>query len=515
MKINSTSMTRLCSALVTAGILGGCTTVGQQVRDNANRDIKQAETAFGLTQEAPRQPRVVDSYDFYVSTKAIRVRDDAGLLPPVFRLPMSLTINPRASMRDIGQQVARAASISVSFAHDVETEASQPSMNAGLQLNAPLKDVLDNIARQNNVSWRYRDGAVEFYRVETRVFQVYAPPGSSEATTTLSNKNSAAGTGNNQSTSSNGQDYKQVSKVDFWGSTEQDIKQMLSPNRGKVVISQSLGAVTVTDTPVVLNSIDAYIKQINFLRSRNISIAVQVYAVETNAGEAFDLRLTTVYEKLGEYGLKLISPTSGVIENSGSVSASVTNERSRFLGSGAFMQALNSIGSASEVDNFSIVTVTGEPAPLNSLVNEGYLAKVSVQQPSYVGGTPTQSLEPGIITYGASGMLTPKLINGTDMQLRVALDLSSKLGLRKVTSTDGGASIQIAETGSRSFANTFNIKTGQTLIIGLQTAQNTFSGSSMIDPDKASSVFAGGARSSKQTTRTLVFAITPSVTTSN
>lgn len=514
MKIRATS-TRLYATLVAAGILGGCTTVGQSVRDAANSDVKQAQDAFKMTQEPARMPRVMDTNDFYVSTKAIRVRDDVGLLPPVFRLPMALTINPRASMRDVAQQVARSASISVSFAHDVEAEASQPTMNAGFQVNSSLKDVLDTIARQNNVSWRYRDGAVEFYRVETRVFQVYAPPGSSEATTTLSNKNSATGGGASQASTNNGQDYKQVSKVDFWGSTEQDIKQMLSPTRGKVVISQSLGAVTVTDIPVVLNSIDAYIKQINFLRSRNISIAVQVYAVETSAGEAFDLRLTAVYEKLGEYGLKLISPTSGVIENSGSVNATVTNANSRFLGSGAFLQALNTVGSASEVDNFSVVTVTGEPAPLNSLVNEGYLAKVSVQQPTFVGGTPTQSLEPGIITYGASGMLTPKLINGTDMQLRVALDLSSKLGLRKVTSTDGGASIQIAETGSRSFANTFNIKTGQTLIIGLQTAQNTFSGSSMMDPDKPSSVFAGGARSSKQTTRTLVFAITPSVTTSN
>lgn len=515
MKQMSTSRLVPVALAISVGFLtAGCTTVGKQVRAKADSEVKQAEEAFAKTQQTQVMPRVVDTDDFYVSTKAVRIRDDADLLPPVFRMPMSLTVNPRASLRDFAQQITKAANLPVAYANDVEVDSSNATMNSGFQANSTLKDLLDTISRQNNMSWRYREGTIEFYRVETRVFQIFAPPGNTEATTVISNKNTSTSSGSStNTTSNNGQDYKQVSKVDFWSSAESDIKQMLTPNRGKVVVSQSLGAVTVTDTPVVLNTIDAYIKQINFLRSRNIAISVQVYSVESSAGENFDLRLTAIYNKLNTYGFKMVSPTSGIIENSGSVTSSVDSATSRFNGSEAFIQALNTIGSVSEVDSFSVVTVTGEPTPLNKLVNEGYLAKVTVQQPTYVGGSPTQSLEPGMITYGASGMLTPKLINGSDMQLRVALDLSSKLGLRRVSATEGGSAIQIAETGSRSFSNTFNIKSGQTLIIGFKATQNTYSSSSMADPDAPGALAAGGTRSANAMTRTLVYAITPTVTT--
>lgn len=510
------AMPRLVVAMATSSLLAGCAGFAQQARTTAREKTGEAEAAFENTVQPPKMPRVVDTDDFFVSTKAVRLRDDAELLPAMFRMPMRLQVNPRASFKDMAAQITKASGLPFSISREIEAESTAPSMNSGFAADSTLKGILDTLTAQAGLSWRYRDGTVEVYRYETRVFQLVTPPGTSESTTTISNKNSSQGAqgaeASTRTTSVNGQDYKQISKIDFWATTEAEIKQMLTPQVGKAVLSQANGSITVTDTTQVLNTVAAYVKEVNFLRSRNVAISVQVYSVESKNSESVDLKLTGIFKKLNKYGFKMVSPTSGIIENSGSVSMSVDNPNSLFNGTNMLLQVLNTIGDTAEVDKFSVVTVTGEPAPINSLTNEGYLAKVTVQQPTYNGGSPATSLEPGILTYGASGTLTPRLINGTDLQLRVALDLSTRLDIKKVSANDGGSSIQLPETASRSFANTFNIKSGETLIIGFQANQSGFNASSMANPESALSLLAGGNRSGAGSRRTLIYAITPNVT---
>lgn len=514
--------TRMVAALASAGILAGCSGVAKDARQTARDEAQGADVAFSMTTKPPVMPMVVDTEDFYVSTKAVHLRDDSELLPAMFRMPLRIQVNPRASIKDVANQITRVSGLSFSFGNDVRDEVSNPTLNSGYTSDSTLKGLLDSLAAQSNMSWRYRDGAVDIYRHDTRVFQIYSPPGTSESTTTISNKNSSeaggggggggGGSQGTQTTSANGQDYKQSSQVNFWASTEAEIKQMLTPSTGKAVVSQASGTVTVTDTPQVINTIAGYIKDLNHLRSRNVAISVQVYSVESRAGENFDLKLSGIFERMNKYGIKMISPTSGIIEGAASLSAVSKQTDSSFNESSVLLQALNTIGDAAEVDKFSVVTVTGEPAPINSLINESYLAKVTVQQPTFSGGSLATTLEPGVLTYGASGTLTPKLINGTDLQLRVALDLSSRIDLKKISASDGGSSIQLPETASRSFANTFNIKSGETLLIGFQSAQSRFKSSSVGDPNVTLSLLTGGSREGSKSTRTLIYAITPHVT---
>ncbi len=513
----SAKFTRVVASLASAGILAGCAGIAQEARTKAQDEAAGATAAFAMTTKPPVMPMIVDTEDFYVSTKAVHLRDDSELLPAMFRMPLRIQVNPRASIKDVAQQITRVSGLSFSFGNDVRDEVSNATLNSGYTSDSTLKGLLDSLAAQANMSWRYRDGAVDIFRHDTRVFQIYSPPGSSESTTIISNKNNSQRSGGSESqgtqtTSSNGQDYKQTSQVNFWTSTEAEIKQMLTPSTGKAVVSQSSGTVTVTDTPQVINTIAGYVKDLNYLRSRNVAISVQVYSIESRAGENFDLKLTGVFERMNKYGIKMISPTSGIIEGAASLSAMSKQASSSFNESAMLLQALNTIGDTAEVDKFSVVTVTGEPAPINSLINESYLAKVTVQQPTYTGGSVATSLEPGVLTYGASGTLTPKLINGTDLQLRVALDLSSRIDLKKISASDGGSSIQLPETASRSFANTFNIKSGETLLIGFQSAQSRFKSSSVADPNAALALLAGGSREGSKSTRTLIYAITPHVT---
>lgn len=516
--LTGAKFTRVVAALAAAGVLAGCAGIAKDARTQAQAEAADATAAFTVTTKPPVMPMIVDTDDFYVSTKAVHLRDDSELLPAMFRMPLRLQVNPRASIKDVTQQITRVSGLSFSFGADVRDEVATATLNSGYTSDSTLKGLLDSLAAQSNMSWRYRDGAVDFYRFDTRVFQIYSPPGSSESTTVISNKNSSQqSSGGSQSqgtqtTSSNGQDYKQNSQVNFWASTEAEIKQMLTQGTGKAVVSQASGTVTITDTPQVINTIASYIKDLNYLRSRNVAISVQVYSIESRKGENIDLKLTGVFERMNKYGIKMISPTSGIIEGAASLSAESKQPGSSFNESALLLQALNTIGDTAEVDKFSVVTVTGEPAPINSLINESYLAKVTVQQPTYTGGSVATSLEPGVLTYGASGTLTPKLINGTDLQLRVALDLSSRIDIKKISASDGGSSIQLPETASRSFANTFNIKSGETLLIGFQSAQSRFKSSSVADPSASLSLLAGGSREGSQSTRTLIYAITPHVT---
>lgn len=511
--ISATSrIIQLTASAAAVGLLAGCAGYAGKARDQALEHEVDAVATMNQSMKPPVMPMVVDTDDFYVSTKAVRLRDDVEMLPTMFRMPLRMQINPRASFKDVASQITKVSGLPFSFSSEVASEVARQSLNSGFSSDASLKSVLDSLCAQSSMSWRFRDGSVEIYRYETRAFQVIAPPGSTESSTQISNKNTTQSSGTTQSSSNNGQDFRQVSRVDFWSTTEAEIKQMLSPTVGKLVVSQASGTITVTDTPQVLNTIESYIKEVNYLRSRNVAISVQVYSVESNNSENVDFNLTGIFTRLNKYGLKMVSPTSGVMSGAGSLSATSTQASSSFNGSSALLQALNSIGNTAEVDKFSVVTVTGEPAPINSLINEGYLSKVTVQQATYSGGTPTQSLEPGTLTYGASGMLTPKLINGSDLQLRVALDLSSKLDITKVSASDGGSSIQLPKTASRSFAHTINIKSGETLLIGYQTSTSDYLSNSMLDPSVAASLLAGGNRKGSQLQRTLIYAITPLVT---
>lgn len=514
-QITSTSSSMLRAALSAIAIasLGACSTVAQQAKEDAIAVGDKTGVSMDRIMTPAKAPRVTDSADFYVSTKSVRIRDDVELLPTMFRLPVQMQINPRASIKDLTSQLSAVTGLKFAFAADVTDEISRPTLNNGFSTEQPLKSLLDELASQANVSWRFVDGSVEMYRYETKLFQVAALPGTSENITTLSNKNSSVGVGSTATSSTNGQAYKQDTKVDFWTTTDAEIKQMLT-TKGKSSIAQSSGVITVTDTPQALNNVASYVKQINFLRSRNVQVNVHVYAVDTTAGQNFDLDFQGVLSKLGRYGMNLASPTAGVIQGAGSITAIVKNTNSGFNGSTGVLQALGTIGNVSEVDKFSMMTVTGEPAPLNSLTNEGYLAKVSVQQSTVAGGTPTTTLEPGTLTYGTSATLTPTLVSGTELLLRVALDMSAKSSLTKISSTDGGSSIQLPVTTSRSFVHSFNIKSGETLLVGFQSSINSYASSSIGDPEYDVTLLAGGTRTGSKTTRTLVYAITPSISAS-
>lgn len=501
-------------SVIALACLSACTTMNQKAKDEAVTANDSAARVIDRVMSPAKLPRVTDSDDIYVNTTSVRVRDDAELLPAMFRMPVRLQMNPRCSLKDLVAQLSRVSGLRFAFAQDLIEEVSKPTLNNGFTTEQSLKDLLDAQTSQANLSWRFREGSVDIFRYDTKVFQVASLPGITDSSTTVSSKNAQQGGGNASQASLSGQEFKVASKADFWASTAADLGQMITKG-GKFSIAQSMGTVTATDTPQALNVIETYIKQVNFLRSRNVNILIRVYDVTTTAGQNFDLNLQAALSKLGKYGATIGSagaatPLAGAIQ----IGGVIKNPNSALNGSTEALTLLGSIGHTSEVDRFSANTTTGEPAPVTGLTSQSYLAKVTVTPATVVGASPSTSLEAGTVTFGTAGTLTPTVINGSEMLLRVALDLSSSTIAASPASSDGSY-IQLPTTVSHSVVQNLNISSGDTLLFGFQTKTASYASSSIADPELDVTLLAGGSRASKTLVHTLVYAITPTISESH
>lgn len=384
-----------------------------------------------------------------------------------------------------------------------------------------LAGLLDVVTARYGLSWRYADGAVTIFHIETRFYQIFAIPTTTKVTATTSSGNSistgASGTGGAGATGSSGNSgvsgdtsTKTVTTVGMSTDAMQDlrdsIEKMLTPTVGRMALSPSSGMLTVTDTPDVLETIARFVTAQNDFRTKFVMLNMQVLSIKLSSHDQLGLDWSLVYKNLADqYGINLVSSFAADAEAmTGSIN--ILEGSSRFSGTTAVVRALSEQGDIVNRRNPSTGTLNMEPVSVQVARETAYIASSQGIAAAQVGTT--TSLVPGAVTAGFNMNLLPHILPDSEtILLQLSLSISDLVQI--VRTEKGDSIIESPELDNQVLNQKVKIRSGQTLILsGLETVKVNTNRTGTGSPRWW--VFGGGGIS-KREREVLVLLVTPVV----
>lgn len=396
---------------------------------------------------------------------------------------------------------------------------------SGVTYTGNLGGLLDIVTARLGISWKYEDGMVTFFYLQTARFDIepsdakYALNGS--VVSGVSNSSSSnGGTGSSSSGSNSGgvsgeSGTSLKSDVSMGNNLYDDLKStaesMLTPGVGRLDMNKTTGTVVITDVPEVVRRVGEYLTSENKALSRQVSLKVVIYTVNTDTSDAIGIDWNVIYKTLaGKYGINLTGP-SGTVADAGSLSFSVldtaTGAARQFAGSSFLFDALSKQSKVADVRTIPLMTTNMASASVVVGRQITYLKSVS-QTPYSTGNTTllSQTREPGSVTTGTNITIFPKVLNGGDrMMLNMFLNISSLVALRQIGTADEPQ--EAPDVDSRSTPVRVWLKPGQTVVIsGLEQNVATSDRQGQLSPDNQ---ITGGQRSGDRTRQSFVITVTP------
>lgn len=365
-----------------------------------------------------------------------------------------------------------------------------------------FQGLLDTAAARFGVSWKYADGAIQFFHTDTRTFQINAIPGDASFNASVSsNANNEGGSGGGGGSggesgggvsSANVQNTAVKSELSVFGSLEKTVTIMLTP-AGKVIASPATGTLTVTDTPAALERIGAYLEAQNKALSRQVMVNVTVLAVTLDRGDNYGIKWDLLYQTLENRYQIHNSLGSSSAGGGSSLTAGILSGTSRWGGSEVIINALSEQGQVRRETTASVVTLNNQPVPIQVARQTAYLKSSQTTLTADVGST--TSLTPGTVTSGFNMSILPHLLDNGTVMLQFSTDISSLVRLETVSGGTGANSsvIQTPEIDTRNFLQRVAMKSNETLIIsGFEQTDDNLDRSGVGHPGNF--LLGGGAR---------------------
>lgn len=553
-KMSKALTSALAMALATAAVLPGCT--DPETRTQIDNTTSNARAGVDQTvhQDMPakRYNPLVVSDKVWTGNTALRMHRGIPL-PAKFEGTHGVTIVSSEPMtigeiaKEIGQQTGIPFHIADAGMRSVATTpatiggatvssvlGSSNSTGGAMPISyeGPLSGLLERMAGYFGVNWRYDGSTVSITRFETKVFTVEALPGSQQVsdgmqddTSSSSGGGSSGGGGGSSSQNSITQNSKFSIDIKYWEELEKIVTSMLG-GTGTVVVSPSLGNVTVTTTPEIMRTVSDYLAAENQRISRQIAVNVEIYTVTLSKGLDFNLAFNTALRRIGNFqgnftGISAPTTVSG-FTGGGALSLAILNPHTHTAEVTDIFTALTGIGDTTKVAKFPLVTLNNRPVSRRIGQDVNYVASATTNTTG--SGTSSTfagvSLTPGTVHQGFSVQLTPRILDDGRILLQYSLsiiDILSISSFNSVTGTTAGTSdtaagsstIQLPTTSNRIFVQQSVLKSGSTLFLGGAEEDDAQQNSQGVgDPNFYA---LGGGISSGRTHTMLFFALTPQV----
>ncbi|MDE1900629.1 MAG: secretin N-terminal domain-containing protein [Alphaproteobacteria bacterium] len=434
----------------------------------------------------------------------------------------------------------------LSFGHSAPTTGFQPAAKPDtgdadkampISYEGPLSGLLERVAAYFGIAWNYDGSSILISRYQTRIFTVDALPGTEEINEGMQDDNSSSntGTGGSSSGSSGGtssstsggtsgstntltQNSKTTMGFKYWDELTQVLNSLVG-SQGNVVVSPSIGTVTVTTTPEVMETVSDYLKKENNRLSQQIALNVKIYAVNLQQSEDFNVAFTAFLKNLSKFSGLNYTSASAPSDATGALTSSSLG--SSYLGSlgiailngpndptahvGDVFNALSAIGDTTNVAQFPMTTLNNRPVSRRVGTDTSYISSVTQSTITSTSTQNTYTPTVGTVHQGFSLQLTPRLLDDGRILLQYSLSL---IGLDNMT-TNTTYGIQLPTTDNRIFVQQSMLRSGSTLIIGgvdQESMQQTKQG--VGSPDN---FLLGGGTASNSNHIMMFIAITPQV----
>ena len=353
-----------------------------------------------------------------------------------------------------------------------------PAVTGGTSLrgvfwHGELGGLLDNVTTRLGLSWRYEQGRIAIFYLDTRTFPVmFMDSKASFGSKTVSGTTSSMGaTGDSSGGGLSGDsNTSQATEMEIKSSLYEDvtntIKSMLTPGTGRMNLSA--GVLTVTDTPRVLEQIGRYLDDRNKELNRQVVLNVQVYSVEKRTQDQYGIDWNAVFNS-GSIGLSLTNAFTGAASDALNGGVSILDGKG--AGTKAFIKALSEQANVSVMTEASSMTTNLSAVPIQVALQQDYASNVTTENTANVGSS--SSINKSTITTGFNMTVLPFLMpQSPKMQLQFAINMSDDPTMRTFTSEK--TSVELMKTRLKTFTQRVIMQSGQTLVLsGYQSLNNT------------------------------------------
>jgi type IVB pilus formation R64 PilN family outer membrane protein len=379
---------------------------------------------------------------------------------------------------------------------------STPSSLKGVYWQGSLAGLLDQVTTRLGLSWRYEQGRIAIFYLDTRSFPIAFQDSrtafaskSVYGTSSSSGTNGVSGEGNTSQTTTtemNTNRYKEL---------ETTVKAMLTPETGR--LSLASGMLTVTDTPRVLNAVQSYIEGRNKELTRQVALSVRVYSVTKKQQDQMGIDWDAVL-RTGSIGLSLGNTMTGV--SSSAMTGGISILDGKFANSNAFVRALAYQANVSVVTKNDSTTTNMSPVRIQVVTQQDYLSQISTTDTPNVGSS--TSVEKSTISTGFNMTMLPYILPSSDqIELQFSISMSDDPDMQP--ENVGDVTLKLPKTKMQNFAQNVILQSGQALLLsGYQQANNNASKQGV----GSSSFFGlGGGANGEQGDTILVMLITPTL----
>lgn len=423
-----------------------------------------------------------------------------------------------SEMKPLAMFGADAGAVSAAAVGGVSRTITDVSYSGGLGA------LLDLVSGRLGISWKYENGNIVFYYLETRRFDIQPADAKYDLTGTVtSGLSNATGTDSNGGGSSNsgvsGSGGSTMSSTVAMGNNlytdlKATVESMLTPGVGRLSLNATTGTLMITDVPDVVSRVGEYLDDENSTLSKQVILKVVTYTVNSDISDMVGIDWNLVWKSLsGKYGIKLANTNSGVsndaISGGFNVLDTATGAAQQFAGSSILLDALSKQAKVSDVKTSTIMTTNMAAAPVLVGQQTTYLKDVTTTAYSSGNSTvPSQSLTPGSVTTGTNITILPKILKDSDrLMLNMFMDISSLKQIRTITSDT--QKIEAPDIDTRSLQQRVWLKPGQTLIMsGFEQNVDNSNRQGIGSPDN---ILFGGALSGAKTKQSFVITVTPYV----
>lgn len=445
--------------------LAGCA-LTQQVTDlRRAAERKQADAgarhqafADSLTDRNARQSAQEVATPWLAGKPQPLARDVS--LPPALRenVQTTLMLADDADLSTVAQRLAAATGMPVRVRPDAllpldlflprlavngaldASVAQRFEVRAGAQ---PLADLLDVVAARYSVHWRYEHNALEFYRTDTRVFDLRALSLASKVDVRLGRAGRAEAEGfeNTSSTSLSGGEHKALAIL------RAHAQAFLT--RSGVIADPVEGetALVITDTPEALERVGRYFERENKALTRRVRLVFEEITVISRDSASGGIDWNAVYAAAGG-AARLAMPAMPV---AGAGALEVAAGRGPFDASRAILSALSASGAVVRHSRVPVLTLNRRPVTHAVRTTFSYIDRVqSTAVPGMTADGANSSLPAVSIsqkeeTVGSFLTLVPDIQEDGQILLSIAYDNAVAQPLKTVTFGERGNQVQVQQ----------------------------------------------------------------------
>lgn len=510
-----------------AGLLAGCTLQqSAKVSASVDQNFVKAYEAFEMAKspraKAASGDTVSMSEGVWLGNKST-VLEHKNTLPAKFESDSGITIllNEPVTLQVLANDINSITGIPVKIDNQVDAEKLRKTVDVAY--TGKLSGLLSQIATDLDLLWYYDKDSIVFYETETRTYTLYA-----------------LGTDVSYQSSVQTDDGNQVSlesTLKEWDEVEATISSIVNSSKNsQFTVSRSLGTITVTASPSVLNRVSDYIAKQNRRLSQLVTIDVKVLQVSLSNDSAFGLNLAAAINSAS--GLNIVAnpknnlasteaSSMNVAVLSNAVSAltgathgdglpgAYTNDQinngsmARMAGTNALIEALAKQGKVSLVTNVGVTTRNNRVAPVTNTKTTGYIKRFESRNFTTVESS---TVDQDNLETGFSMQLLPNVLeNG---KILLLFKMSIRELLRMATQTIGDqnqlqVTLQLPEVEERSFMQEVIMESGQMLVVsGFEKQKNNDTRYGLGDPDFMA---LSGSRETSASREVLVVILTPQV----